>query len=163
MTARSANEYSSAASKPLSVRRGSMILSTLMSSGERVSEVLECSRSGCRRSRNGSLVRGRCTGHGSSRRCCGRPRSRAWRSWRSRNDGSLPVLMSDTERHTDDGTVHRKPLRSVRPQPSWQGRFPPLLTVGRRKCAQDQVSMPFQSCLSRPHPSVGISRRSDLC
>ena len=41
MTARSANEYSSAASKPLSVRRESMILSTLMSSGERVSEVLE--------------------------------------------------------------------------------------------------------------------------
>ena len=38
---RAANEYSSAASKPLSLRRESMILSTRMSSGERVSKFLE--------------------------------------------------------------------------------------------------------------------------
>ena len=40
-TVLSVNEYNSVVSKPLSVRRESMILSTLMSSGERVSEVLE--------------------------------------------------------------------------------------------------------------------------
>lgn len=40
-TVLSVNEYSSAAFKPLSVRRESMILSTLMSSGERVSKFLE--------------------------------------------------------------------------------------------------------------------------
>ena len=41
MTARSVNEYNSVVSKPLSVRRESMILSTRMSSGERVSKFLE--------------------------------------------------------------------------------------------------------------------------
>lgn len=41
MEARSANEYNSVASRPLSVRRESMILSTRMSSGERISLSLE--------------------------------------------------------------------------------------------------------------------------
>ena len=41
MTVRSANEYNSVVSRPLSVRRDSIILSTRMSSGERVSKFLE--------------------------------------------------------------------------------------------------------------------------
>lgn len=122
-----------------------------------------CSRSVHCRSGNGHRGRGRCTVPGANRRCCGRLRSRALRNWRFRNDGSRTAQDICTGCRTAGDIVPRKPQRNARRLPSWQGRFLPLLTVGRPKCALEKVPRPFRSCLSRSRPSVGICQRSGQC